>query len=93
MEHIRLGRKFHLVARAQVICNQENALRKFFIPIICQRIAHRRPLDAPTRTRTDPLVKIGNRRNTQRVKLQQFQSTIIFTTDMLKQIGTMNSSK
>jgi hypothetical protein len=73
MEHIRFGREFHLVAGAQVIGDEENALGEFFIPIIGKGVAHHRPLDVPARTRRDAVIQMRHRRNAVRVELQQLQ--------------------
>ena len=90
VEHIRFRRELHLVAGAQVIGDQENALRKLDIPVIRQRVTDSRALDAPAGPRLDAFVEMHHRRDALRIELEQRQSIDILLADVLQQIGLMD---
>ncbi len=86
VEHVRLGRELHLVARAQVVGDQEDALGEFPVPVVGECVAHRCPFDAPACARGDALVEVRHRRDAVRVQFQQFQPALVFSAKMLEQV-------
>src|SRR5687767_11192457 len=91
MEHIRLGCELDLVAASQIISDEENTLRKFFIPVIRYGVTNDRALDVPARTRGNVIVKVGNSRDLSRIEFEHSQTILELLANMLKQIRLVNT--
>src|SRR6266545_1570894 len=84
VEHIWFWREFNLIARAQIIGDQENALRKLFIPVIGNGVTDSRSLNPPSSARADALIQVRDCGNMAWIELQQFQPLFEFVTDLLE---------
>jgi len=82
---VAFRREFHLLARTEIVRDQEDALSELAVPVVRERVADRGPLDPPSGPRLDALVEVGHRRDPARVEPEPVQPLEERPTDVLEQ--------